>query len=99
MRAGPDEVTSLNPLVRRLPFDAVVQRQTHKVDLLDRSLLQIMSKTGVSSMGVVEKRAVAGNTKQKVRDREDALARSPRRPLRSPLAFRSDPLMRTVEVK
>ena len=47
--------------VERTVFDAVVQRQTHKVDLLDRSLLQIMSKTGVSSMGVVEERAVTIN--------------------------------------
>ena len=73
--------------VERAVFDTVVQRQTHKVDLLDRSLLQMTSKTGVSSMGVVEKRAVVGYTQQKVRDREDALARSPRRPLpRQPLA-------------
>jgi hypothetical protein len=86
--------------VERAVFDAVFQRQTDKVDLLDRSLLQIMSQTGVSSMDVVEKRAVARYTQQKVRDREDALAKSPRRPLPTqPLAFRSDPLMQTVEVK
>jgi hypothetical protein len=60
--------------IERAVFDAVMQRQTHKVDLLDRSLLQIMCKTGVTSMGVVEKRTVAGYTQQKVRDREDALA-------------------------
>ena len=60
-----------------LYLTAVVQRQTHKVDLLDRSFLQIMSKTGVSSMGVVEKRAVTGYTQQKVRDRQVAAATAP----------------------
>ena len=49
--------------IERTAFDAVVQRQTHKVDL--RSLLQIMSKTGVSSIGVVEKRTVTGYSQQK----------------------------------
>jgi hypothetical protein len=47
--------------VERTVFDAVVQRQTHKVDLLDRSLLQIIGKPGMPSMGVVEKRTVTIN--------------------------------------
>ena len=47
--------------VERTVFDAIVQGQTHKVDLLDRSLIQIMSESGVPPMGVVEKRTVTIN--------------------------------------
>ncbi len=36
-------------------------RETHEVDVFDPALLQVMRKTGVSSMGVIEERAVTVN--------------------------------------
>ena len=42
-------------------FDAIIQGHPDEIDFLDRSLFQIMSKTGVSSMGVVKKGAVTIN--------------------------------------
>src|SRR6266550_8951408 len=45
-------VQSELPSIQHAVFYAVVQRQAHKVDVLDRSLLQIISKTSLPSMGV-----------------------------------------------
>ena len=44
--------------VERAVFDAIVQRETHQVNVLDPALLQIMSEPGVAAMSIVEKRAV-----------------------------------------
>ena len=52
-------VQSEVPSIQCAVFDAIVQRQAHEVDVLDRSLLQIISKTGFPAMRVVEERAVA----------------------------------------
>src|SRR5262249_6960757 len=48
--------------VQSAVFYAVIQRQTHKVNVLDSMLLQVMCKPGVAPMSVVEKRAVTINT-------------------------------------
>lgn len=45
--------------VERAVFDAIVQSETHQVNVLDPALLEVMSKSGVAAMRVVEKRAVA----------------------------------------
>ena len=47
--------------VERAVFDAIVQRQPHKVDVLDGSLLQIIGQPSVPPMRVVEERAVTIN--------------------------------------
>src|ERR1043166_1680473 len=44
--------------VERTVLDAIIQGESHQVDVLDPALLQVMSKTGVATMRVVEKRAV-----------------------------------------
>jgi hypothetical protein len=43
----------------RAVLHAVIQCQPHQVNVLDRSLLQIISKTGFAPTGIGEKRAVA----------------------------------------
>src|SRR5438093_3211054 len=40
-------------------FHAVIQCEAHEINVVDRSLLQIISKPGFAAMGVIEERAVA----------------------------------------
>src|SRR5262245_13923429 len=47
--------------IERAVFDAVVQSEAHQVDVFNPVLLQVLSKSGVPAMGVVEKRAVTIN--------------------------------------
>jgi hypothetical protein len=49
------------PSIQHAVFDAVVRRQAHEVDVLDRSLLQIISESGMPSMRIIEKRTVTIN--------------------------------------
>src|SRR5207249_5315942 len=46
-------VQSEVPSIQHAVFDAIVQRQAHEVDVLDRSLLQIISKNAFTTMRVL----------------------------------------------
>src|SRR5262245_39850574 len=45
--------------VERAVLDAIIRCEAHHVNFLDTALLQVVSESGVTTMGVIEERAVA----------------------------------------
>ena len=59
--AAVDDDVRVQPEVARIEravFHAVIQSESHEVNVLDSALLQVMGESGVTAMSVVEERAV-----------------------------------------